>query len=249
MKTEITPFEYNCQTVRTIADESGNPWFVLADVCAVLELTTPAKVADRLDDDEKGVSQIHTLGGIQNMTIISESGLYAVILRSDKPQAKPFRKWVTGEVLPSIRKTGSYQTGNELPSLEQGKQKLVQLKQAAAAVRAIASMDKALSAMSATGKAKALAAAGECGVDLSELVEQSQLTQQEAREADVIKYLMKHKEMTARYFQQTKSKAKPWALIRPKSAIGQVMRATIAELEQRGVISRTGGNITLNTIH
>ena len=249
MKTEITPFEYNRQTLRTIADESGNLWFVLADVCAVLELTTPAKVADRLDDDEKGVSQIHTLGGIQNMTIISESGLYAVILRSDKPQAKPFRKWVTGEVLPSIRKTGSYQTGNELPSLEQGKQKLVQLKQAAAAVRAIASMDKALSAMSATGKAKALAAAGECGVDLSELVEQSQLTQQEAREADVIKYLMKHKEMTARYFQQTKSKAKPWALIPPKSAIGQVMRATIAELEQRGVISRTGGNITLNTIH
>ena len=77
----------------------------------------------------------------------------------------------------------------------------------------------------------------------------AQIPPQDERAADVIKYLMKHKEMTARYFQQTKSKAKPWALIRPKSAIGQVMRATIAELEQRGVISRTGGNITLNTIH
>ena len=77
----------------------------------------------------------------------------------------------------------------------------------------------------------------------------AQIPPQDERAADVIKYLMKHKEMTARCFQQTKSKAKPWALIRPKSAIGQVMRATIAELEQRGVISRTGSNITLNTIH
>ena len=87
---------------------SDEPWFVLADVCKALELSTPAKVAERLDDDEKGMSLIHTLGGIQNMTIINESGLYSVILRSDKPQAKPFRKWVTSEVLPSIRKTGSY---------------------------------------------------------------------------------------------------------------------------------------------
>ena len=77
----------------------------------------------------------------------------------------------------------------------------------------------------------------------------AQIPPQDERAADVIKYLMKHKEMTARCFQQAKSKAKPWALIRPKSAIGQVMRATIAELEQRGVISRTGSNITLNTIH
>lgn len=77
----------------------------------------------------------------------------------------------------------------------------------------------------------------------------AQVPPQDERAADVIKYLMKHKEMTARCFQQTKSKAKPWALIRPKSAIGQAMRATIAELEQRGVISRTGSNITLNTIH
>ena len=76
MKTEITPFEYNRQTLRTIADESGNPWFVLADVCAVLEIANSRDVAARLDEDEKGVGQIDTLGGIQNMTIISESGLY-----------------------------------------------------------------------------------------------------------------------------------------------------------------------------
>lgn len=249
MKTEITPFEYNRQTLRTIADESGNPWFVLADVCAVLEIANSRDVAARLDEDEKGVGQIDTLGGIQNMTIISESGLYAVILRSDKPQAKPFRKWVTGEVLPSIRKTGSYQTGNELPSLEQGKQKLAQLKQAAAAVRAIASMDKALSAMSATGKAKALVAAGECGVDLSELVEQSQLTQQEAREADVIKYLMLKGDMPRSMFQRNRANAKPWSTIRPKSAIGDAMRKTFLELEKKGVITRVGNSIGLNTVH
>ena len=97
----------NFGEIRTVSI-SDEPWFVLADVCKALELSTPSKVAERLDDDEKGMNQIHTLGGIQNMTIINESGLYSVILRSDKPQAKPFRKWVTSEVLPSIRKTGSY---------------------------------------------------------------------------------------------------------------------------------------------
>lgn len=77
----------------------------------------------------------------------------------------------------------------------------------------------------------------------------AQIPPQDERAADVIKYLMKHKEMTARYFQQTKSKAKPWALIRPKSAIGSAMRETFAVLEQKGVIARNGSSITLNTIH
>ena len=93
--------------VRTL-EINGEPWFVLADVCRALGLSTPSRVAERLEDDEKGVSLTHTLGGAQNLTIINESGLYSVILRSDKPQAKPFRKWVTSEVLPSIRKTGAY---------------------------------------------------------------------------------------------------------------------------------------------
>lgn len=104
---ELQTFTYNSAQVRTV-EKGGEPWFVLKDVCEILGLGTPARVAERLDDDEKGMSQIHTPGGKQEMTIISESGLYNVILRSDKPEAKPFRKWVTGEVLPSIRKTGSY---------------------------------------------------------------------------------------------------------------------------------------------
>ena len=92
---------------------NGEPWFVLRDVCEVLGLGNSRMVADRLDEDEKGVSQIDTLGGVQNATIISESGLYNVILRSDKPEAKPFRKWVTAVVLPSIRKNGGYIAGQE----------------------------------------------------------------------------------------------------------------------------------------
>ena len=68
------------------------------EVCRVLGMTTPAKVARRLDDDEKGVSQIHTPGGTQEVTIVNEPGLYSVILRSDKPEAKTFKRWVTHEV-------------------------------------------------------------------------------------------------------------------------------------------------------
>ena len=106
---EIQIFNYQDKQVRTV-EKDGEPWWVLKDVCEVLELSTPAKVAERLDSDEKGVSLIHTPGGKQEMAVVNESGLYNVILRSDKPQAKPFRKWVTSEVLPAIRKHGGYLT-------------------------------------------------------------------------------------------------------------------------------------------
>lgn len=105
---ELQTFTYNNAQFRTITKNDGEKWFVLKDVCEILGLDSPHKVADRLDEDEKGRNLIPTLGGNQEMTVISESGLYNVILRSDKPEAKPFRKWVTAEVLPSIRKTGSY---------------------------------------------------------------------------------------------------------------------------------------------
>ncbi len=93
-------FDYNGNEVRTII-KNGSPWFVLKDVCEILGMDTKQikKVADRLDDDEKGRNLITTHGGMQESWIINESGLYSVILRSDKPNAKPFRKWVTSEVL------------------------------------------------------------------------------------------------------------------------------------------------------
>ncbi len=109
---EIQVFNYNDREVRTV-QKDGELWSVLKDVCAILGIGNNRMASDRLDADEKGVSQIDTLGGKQEMTVINESGLYNVILRSDKPEAKPFRKWVTSEVLPAIRKNGGYIAGTK----------------------------------------------------------------------------------------------------------------------------------------
>lgn len=111
---ELQIYNYNDKQVRTV-EKDGEPWFVLKDVCAILGLTNNRIVADRLDQDE--VSQTYvtdSIGRQQETTIINESGLYNVILRSDKPEAKPFRKWVTSEVLPSIRKHGAYMTPDKI---------------------------------------------------------------------------------------------------------------------------------------
>lgn len=110
--SNIQIFNYRSNEVRT-AEMGGEPWFVLKDVCNILGVVNDRNVAARLDEDEKGVCQMDTLGGTQNVTVVSESGLYHVILRSDKPEAAPFRKWVTSEVLPSIRKNGGYIAGQE----------------------------------------------------------------------------------------------------------------------------------------
>lgn len=110
---DITPFNFGAHAVRVIT-RNNQPWFVANDVCQALGYTNPRKaVADHLDDDEKGVTSSDTLGGKQQLTIISESGLYALVLRSRKPEARKFAKWVTSEVLPTIRKTGSYQSDTQ----------------------------------------------------------------------------------------------------------------------------------------
>lgn len=88
----------------------GEPWFVAADVCKALELGNPSMTVERLDADEKGISSIDTLGGKQRMAIINEPGLYSVILCSRKPEAKAFKRWITHEVIPAIRKYGGYMT-------------------------------------------------------------------------------------------------------------------------------------------
>ena len=101
-------FNYGETPVR-IVKKDGEPWFVAKDVCDVLGYTNSRKaIADHLDEDEKDVTNCYTLGGEQSMTIISESGVYTLIMRSNKPEAKKFRRWVTSEVLPAIRKTGGY---------------------------------------------------------------------------------------------------------------------------------------------
>ena len=103
----LIPFEYGGQQVRVI-NRDGEPWFVLTDLCRVLELPNASMVARRIDPEMKGVSQIDTHGGPQQMAVVSEPGMYEVVIRSDKPEATAFRRWITSEVLPSIRKTGSF---------------------------------------------------------------------------------------------------------------------------------------------
>ena len=113
---EMQVFNYKSSQVRTV-EINNEPWFVLKDVCAVLDLGSAHKVSERLDEDERNhIPLTDSLGRKQETTIINESGLYNVILRSDKPEAKTFRKWVTSEVLPSIRKTGSYALPKDYPA-------------------------------------------------------------------------------------------------------------------------------------
>lgn len=107
---ELQIFTYNGSEVRTV-QKDGEPWWVLKDVCEVLGLKNPTMIADRLDEDERAKFDLGRQG---ETNIINESGLYNVILRSDKPEAKPFRKWVTSEVLPAIRKYGAYMTPETL---------------------------------------------------------------------------------------------------------------------------------------
>jgi prophage antirepressor-like protein len=87
---------------------AGEPWFVAADVCAALGIADTSQAVSRLDDDEKLMRTLDVSGQGRETWTVNESGIYALILRSNKPEAKPFRKWITSEVLPSIRKTGVY---------------------------------------------------------------------------------------------------------------------------------------------
>ncbi len=110
MKLEV----FNNKTfgaVRVLADERGDVWFVLSDVCRVLGLSNPTKVANTIDKDDLTIIQVtDNLGRIQKVNAVNESGLYQVIFQSRKSQAKKFKKWVTSEVLPAIRKYGLYAT-------------------------------------------------------------------------------------------------------------------------------------------
>lgn len=105
---DIQVFNYQDSTVRTV-EVNGETWFVLSDVCKILDIGNTTDVTNRLDQDEfDKIEVVNSIGRKQQSSVVSESGLYNIILRSNKPEAKPFRKWVTSEVLPTIRKTGTY---------------------------------------------------------------------------------------------------------------------------------------------
>ncbi|MDM8399514.1 phage antirepressor protein [Acinetobacter baumannii] len=107
----VSVFNFNQNEVRTIVKEDGEIWFVLSDVCNVLEIGNPSDAARRLDNDEVTLDIIE--GNHRPTNLVNESGLYSLVLTSRKPEAKQFKKWVTSDVLPSIRKNGGYISGQE----------------------------------------------------------------------------------------------------------------------------------------
>lgn len=115
MNNEIQTFNFNSATLRTLTDTAGEPWFVLKDCMSILGLGNPTETVKMFDDDEFSTTEvIDSIGRRQQTYIISEAGLYGLVLKSRKPEAREFKRWLTHEVLPSIRKHGAYMTQQTL---------------------------------------------------------------------------------------------------------------------------------------
>ncbi|KFI51731.1 phage antirepressor KilAC domain-containing protein [Bifidobacterium biavatii] len=120
MNADIRQFDFNGNQLRTLTDEHGEPWFVAKDACDILGISNNRDAIRQLDDDEKSSVAISDgTSGNPNKTIVSEPGLYKLIMRSRKPEAKAFQRWVTHEVLPSIRRHGGYMNGQDKMSPEE----------------------------------------------------------------------------------------------------------------------------------
>ena len=129
---ELKNFTFEDQQIRVLTIE-GEPWFVGKDVAEVLGYSNSRKaIADHVDSEDKGVTKCYTLGGTQQIAIINESGLYSLILSSKLPDAKKFKRWVTSEVLPTIRKHGAYMTDSKAAAIVTDKGSLADLLQQAA---------------------------------------------------------------------------------------------------------------------
>lgn len=124
MSTEIQRFEFKGASLRTLTDEAGEPWFVAKDVCDILGHSNVSMALDRLDDDERSK---FNLGRQGETNIVNEAGLYSLVLGSRKPEAHEFKRWVTHEVLPSIRKHGAYMTQQMLDKALTSPDFLIQL--------------------------------------------------------------------------------------------------------------------------
>ncbi|KXS27299.1 MAG: antirepressor [Bifidobacterium bifidum] len=119
MNNEIQRFDFKGALLRTLTDEAGEPWFVLKDCMSILDLGNPTETVKMFDDDEFSTTEvIDSIGRRQQAYIISEPGLYRLVMRSRKPEAKEFQRWVTHEVLPQIRRTGGYIPTSESDSDE-----------------------------------------------------------------------------------------------------------------------------------
>lgn len=126
MTNDLIPFEYAGRPVRLV-EVDGDHWFVAADVCAVLDLDDVRRAVERLDAADRSQTPVRSGGQKRHMWIINESGLYDLIIRSDKAEARPFRRWVTAEVLPAIRRTGSYAMAGAIGVAAIGRRELAQM--------------------------------------------------------------------------------------------------------------------------
>lgn len=120
-------FDFKGQQVRVVTHDDGEPRWVAADIAKILEYRNTPDMNRHVDDEDKGVAKVHTPGGAQTMTVLNESGLYSAILRSSKPEAKAFKRWVTREVLPSIRKHGAYLTEQRIEQILTDPDTIIQL--------------------------------------------------------------------------------------------------------------------------
>ena len=128
MSNEIQQFDFKGAALRTLTDENGEPWFVLKDCMSILDLGNPTETVKMFDDDEFSTTEvIDSIGRRQQAYIISEPGLYRLVMRSRKPEAKEFQRWVMHEVLPSIRKHGAYMTQQTLDKALTSPDFLIQL--------------------------------------------------------------------------------------------------------------------------
>ena len=128
MSNEVQRFDFKGAALRTLTDENGEPWFIAKDACDILGLGNSRKATAELDPDEKNTVTIGDgIPGNPNKTIISEPGLYRLVMKSRKPEAKEFQRWVTHEVLPSIRKHGAYMTQQTLDKALTSPDFLIQL--------------------------------------------------------------------------------------------------------------------------
>lgn len=117
-ESNVQPFDFKGNQVRILTDKKGEPWFVAKDVCNVLGITNNRDAISELDTDEKNTVVITDgIPGNPNKTIVSEAGLYRLVMKSRKPEAKEFQRWVTHEVLPSIRRHGVYATDVTIDSI------------------------------------------------------------------------------------------------------------------------------------
>jgi anti-repressor protein len=136
VSAEVVPFDFKGQQIRTVTDEQGDPWWVAADLAAVLDLGDGGQVTRLLDDDERGLHSVQTNAGLRHVAIVSLPGLFSLILRSRKPEAREFKRWVTHGVLPAIRVHGGYLTPAKVEEFLTDPDTLIRLAQELKAERA-----------------------------------------------------------------------------------------------------------------